>query len=115
MPNFKDIWQNVKQKATDIAHNVYVFAKENPELCGIVVTAGTYAVHGLVKGVKMIHRTGNFRRDKYLKERYIYDRSLGMYLKTRRPLRNNDYIIINKRRQNGEKLSDILASMRLLD
>lgn len=64
---------------------------------------------------KSLVRTHNLKKEQYNKERYIYDRSLGMYLHTKRPLRNKDYVTINRRRKNGEKLSDILESMKILD
>ncbi len=54
-------------------------------------------------------------QEQFNKDRYVYDRSLGMYLKLKRPLGNNDYVLINQRKQQGEKLSNILASMNLLE
>jgi len=55
------------------------------------------------------------RQERYNKERYIYDRSLGMYLHTRRPLTNRDFERISARRRNGERLADILYDMGILD
>lgn len=69
-------------------------------------------------GVKWHHdwsRARKAEQEQFNKERFVYDRSLGMYLKLRRKLTNNDYIIINQRKAGGEKLSDILASMNLLE
>lgn len=106
--------KNLKNKLCDAAIRGIEFVKENPETCGILATVGTTLIGGGVKLTKGIIRTHRIHKEQYLKERYIYDRSLGMYLKTRRPLRNNDYIIINRRRRNGERLSDILAGMGLL-
>lgn len=104
-------WHALKTKAKETARNALQWAKENPELCAVV----TAAAGAGVKGLKSLVRTHNIHREQYNKDRYIYDRSLGMYLKTRRPLRNKDYIMINRRRRNGEKLSDILTSMNILD
>lgn len=49
------------------------------------------------------------------KNLYCYDRSLGHYWKLRRELRNDEWLEIDRRKQNGERLSDILNSMCVLD
>ena len=100
-----------KEKAKRCAGNAIQWVKDNPELAVIATTAIT----ATAKGAKSLIRAHNIRREQYNKDRYIYDRSLGMYLKTRRPLKNKDYITINQRRKNGERLSDILSSMNILD
>lgn len=53
--------------------------------------------------------------DKKLKELYIYDRSMGRYLKLRKPLTQSQMIIIETRKGAGERLFDILYDMDLLD
>ena len=108
-------WQELKSKAKKGATNVANWAKNNPELVGVALTAGTAVVGGAVKVCKGLVRTHNLHREQYNKERYIYDRSLGMYLHTKRPLRTQDFATINARRAKGERLSDILVSMRILD
>ena len=108
-------WHNFKVKASVKARNAIQWVKENQETVGILTTVGAALLGGGVKITKSLVRTHNLKKEQYNKERYIYDRSLGMYLHTRRPLRNKDYITINARRKNGEKLSDILSDMRILD
>lgn len=54
------------------------------------------------------------KQERDLKEKTIYDRSLGKYLKLKRPLKNADMKAILARRDNGEKLSNILMDMNLL-
>lgn len=49
------------------------------------------------------------------KHLYCYDRSLGHYWKLRRELTNEEWLEIDKRKKNGERLSDILDDMRVLD
>ena len=104
-------WHAFKKKATETAKNTLQWAKENPELAAL----GAAGIGAAAKGLKSLVRTYNVKRDQYNKERYIYDRSLGMYLHTRRKLSNKDYSMINSRRAKGEKLSDILTSMKILD
>lgn len=108
-------WHEFKAKAKNRMNDVTNWARNNPELVGVALTAGTAVVGGAVKICKSLVRTHNLHKEQYNKERYIYDRSLGMYLHTKRPLRTQDFAMINARRKNGEKLSDILVSMRILD
>ncbi len=104
-------WSKAKDKAIDAAY----WIKNNPETVGIITTLGAAIIGGTVKIGKGMMRTHNLRKEQYIKERNIYDRSLGMYLHTRRPLRNKDFVTINARRNKGERLSDILIDMNILD
>lgn len=108
-------WHAFASKVREKAVDAYWWVKNNPETAGILATVGTAAIGGAVKIGKSLVRTYNLRQEKYNKDRYIYDRSLGMYLHTKRPLKNQDFVTINTRRKNGEKLADILTSMRILD
>lgn len=108
-------WRSFVTKAKHKMQQGMQWVRDNPESAGILATVGTAALGSGVKIAKSLVRTHNLRREQFNKERYIYDRSLGMYLRTKRPLRNKDYISINRRRKNGEKLSDILESMRILE
>ena len=76
-------------------------------VAGVVLKNGT-------KLVKGIHRSSILRQEKNMKERMIFDRSLGKYLELKRPLKNADMKAILARRDNGEKLSSILLDMNLL-
>lgn len=104
-------WHEMKRKAKKAAVDALNWAKENPELTAL----GAAGIGAAAKGLKSLVRTYNLHRENYNKERWIYDRSLGIYLKTKRPLRNKDYVTINNRRRNGEKLSKILEDMHILE
>ena len=54
------------------------------------------------------------KEEKQLKNDYCYDRSLGHYWKLRRELTNEEWIAIDKRKRNGERLGDILAELKVL-
>lgn len=56
----------------------------------------------------------NLREKKLLKELYCYDRSLGHYWKLRRALTNSEWLTIDSRKNNGERLADILADLKVL-
>lgn len=108
-------WQAFKDRMWIKAQMAANWIRNNPETVGIAMTVGTAVIGGAVKIGKGAIRHRNLRKEQFNKERYIYDRSLGMYLRTKRPLRNKDYLTINARRKNGEKLSDILADMHVLE
>lgn len=108
-------WQQFKDKAWQKTQAAVRWVENNPEAVGFILTAGTIAAGGIKKICNTIGRQSALRQERYNKERYIYDRSLGMYLHTRRPLTNRDFERISIRRRNGERLSDILYTMGILD
>lgn len=110
---------DIKQKAIELKDKVifktkqaYQWCKDNPEMAitigSVIFAGGKYCVKAGVK-----HRQIKEQED--VKNLYCYDRSLGHYWKLRRELRNDEWIEIDRRKQNGERLSDILYSMRVLD
>ena len=110
---------NIKQKAIELkdkvifkTKQVYEWCKDNPEYAiaigSAIFAGGKYCAKAAVK-----HHQIKAQED--VKNLYCYDRSLGHYWKLRRELRNDEWIEIDRRKQNGERLSDILFSMRVLD
>ena len=63
----------------------------------------------------MLSKHAALTKEQTLKDLYCYDRSLGHYWKLRRELTNEEWLEIDKRKKNGERLSDILDAMRVLD
>ena len=108
----------VQRKAVDVRNAIYrkiEWVKEHPEEAAAIAGGVATLLGVLTKGAKTVIRTHNLHKEKQLKDRYIYDRSLGMYLHTKRKLTTKDFTNINKERQNGKKLADILNDMGLLD
>ena len=110
---------NLKQKALELKDKVvfktkraYQWCKDNPEMA-IAIGSAIFA-SGKYLGKAAIKRS-NIKAEEDAKNLYCYDRSLGHYWKLRRELRNDEWLEIDKRKQNGERLSDILDSMRVLD
>ena len=72
----------------------------------------------VIGGVATLFRVGSkhlaLHKEKKLKDLYCYDRSLGHYWRLRRELKNHEWVQIDKRKANGERLADILAEMRVL-
>ncbi|EET59486.1 hypothetical protein BRYFOR_08577 [Marvinbryantia formatexigens DSM 14469] len=64
--------------------------------------------------IKTVGKRVNSQKEKELKDLYCYDRSLGHYWRLRRELTNREWVEIDQRKQNGERLADILASMKVL-
>lgn len=56
----------------------------------------------------------NLCKEEHLKEEYCYDRSLGHYWALKRKLSNKEWLEIEERRKNGDRLADILADLRVL-
>lgn len=107
----KELKDNLKAKLRDAAEWVSDHKEE--------IAIATPIVLGLIaEGTKLgksVIRHNNLVKEQQLKDLYCYDRSLGHYWKLRKPLSNNDWILINQRKANGEALADILSSMKVLD
>lgn len=77
---------------------------------------GMKMIGGLVKDtIRSIDRKVDMKKEQDLQDLYVYDHSLGMYHKLRRPLKPSEKIEIDRRRKEGESKIQILASMGLLD
>lgn len=72
------------------------------------------AIGGITTVVKVVGKRVNLHKQEELKDLYCYDRSLGHYWRLRRELTNKEWLEIDKRKKNGERLSDILSEMKVL-
>ena len=104
-----------KEKMKETASRGYNKAKDfcinNKE---IVVPIAITLATGAVKLGKLAMKSKNLNKEERLKEEYCYDRSLGHYWALRRPLSNKEWLEIDSRKRNGERLSDILSEMKVL-
>lgn len=97
-------WEARKKKAID-------WWEENKAAAIVVVPiAGTV----LAKGIQVIGKSINLHIEERNKDRRLYDTSLGHYWELKRKLNNHDWVQINRRRNEGESLGDILEEMRVL-
>lgn len=71
-------------------------------------------IGGAATIAKVVGRRVNLRKQEELKDLYCYDRSLGHYWRLRRELTNKEWLEIDQRKKNGERLSDILSEMKVL-
>lgn len=80
----------------------------------VAIGIGTFAVGAGGSMIKGLAKRQKVKEEKQLKNNYCYDRSLGHYWKLRRELTNEEWIAIDKRKRNGERLGDILAELKVL-
>ena len=96
----KEGWDKTKQLVVD-----------HPAESLAMATTAIGAVIGLVKRAD---RKADLKKAEQLKDRYIYDRSIGGYWHTRRKLSTNDMLEIERQKKMGRGTGEILRDMRLL-
>ena len=72
------------------------------------------AVGAVVTVAKTVGRRANLHKAESIKNMYCYDRSLGHYWRLKRELSNKEWLDIDRRKRNGERLADILSELRVL-
>ena len=97
---FEQKWKGVKEFYYDHKDEIIIF--------------GPFVIGTLGKILKITGKQLKHRNEKQLKELYCYDRSLGHYWKLRRELSNDEWVEIDKRKNNGERLADILDELKVL-
>lgn len=103
--------ESYKRKGKAKLDQAWELCKEHP---AEAIALGTTFVGGMLGLVKRADRNAAMRKEQELKDRYIYDRSLGKYWKTRKTPSVGEQLEIERRKRNGESMGDILSSMRLL-
>lgn len=84
---------------------------ENKEM---ILTLTPVVIGGVTTVSKVVSKRVNLHKEEMLKDLYCYDRSLGHYWRLRRELSNKEWLEIDRRKANGERLADILAEMKVL-
>lgn len=79
-----------------------------------IATAIGFLIKLIITLIKSVSRSSSLKKQTELKDLYCYDRSLGHYWKLKRKLTNNEWVTINKRKKDGEKLADILSELKVL-
>ena len=72
------------------------------------------AIKGVTTITKVVGKHINLRKEESIKNLYCYDRSLGHYWSLKRELTNQEWLEIDRRKKNGERLADILSDFRVL-
>lgn len=100
-----------KEWFTNKIHDAGDWIYRNKEM---IVLLGPAALGAVTASVKAVSKHISQRKEEQLKDLYCYDRSLGHYWRLRRELTNSEWIEIDKRKQNGERLADILDELKVL-
>ena len=94
----------LKQKAKDFWDTNKVYIAVAAPVVGKVA----------LETVRLVKRHHVARIELRNKDLRLYDTSLGHYWELRRKLNNSDWVTINRRKNLGESLGDILEEMRVL-
>lgn len=81
---------------------------------GVIITLAPVVIGGITTIVKVVGKNVNLRKQESVKNLYCYDRSLGHYWSLRRELTNEEWVTIDRRKKNGERLADILDELKVL-
>lgn len=103
--------RELKEKFNSKVHKGYEWFLRNKDT---IVALTPIVVGGVTTVCKVVGKRINLRKEEQLQDLYCYDRSLGHYWKLKRELSNKEWLEIDKRKKNGERLADILADMRVL-
>lgn len=79
-----------------------------------IITITPIAIGSVTTIAKVVNKRLNLRKQQNLQDLYCYDRSLGHYWRLRRELTNKEWLEIDRRKKNGERLSDVLSEMKVL-
>lgn len=97
-------WKNTRNKAE-------TWWAENKEIVSVVAPA---ALGAAAWGFRVLGKRANLRKEQTLKDKFVYDTSLGHYWELKKKLTNEQWVEIENRRRNGESLGNILARMGVL-
>ena len=103
--------QERKEKFHQKVEYAFNWAYANKE---VLMIATPIVVGAVAAGTKFIGKQITLHKEQNLKDLYCYDRSLGHYWRLKRELTNSEWVEIDQRKQNGERLADILDELKVL-
>lgn len=114
--------EDIKAKIDEVKFNFNVWSVEAEwklrrfwnEHKDEILVLGPVALGAGGKIVNSISRQVKINKEIKLKERFMYNRSLGCYHELRRQPTKREYLEIDRRKKSGESLAHILKDMRLL-
>ncbi len=104
-------WEKFKRKSQEKFREAKEWCVKNKET---ILLIAPVAIGALTTVIKVVGKNVNLNKEENLKNLYCYDRSLGHYWKLRRELSNDEWLEIDQRKKNGERLSDILDELKVL-
>ena len=91
------------------------YVTENPKKVALATVAITALLKNLGRFTNGAGRIISAKQEQYNKERYVYDHSLGIYLKTKRKLTSEDLRMIDRLRTKGFTKVQALMKLGLLE
>lgn len=104
-------FEEVKYKIASKLNRFKYWVVQNKEM---IIYMTPIVIGATATIVKVVGRYVNNKKSEDIKNLYCYDRSLGHYWALRRELTNNEWLEIDTRKKNGERLSDILSELKVL-
>ena len=121
MSKMEELKSKLHKKAWEVKHDASwklqrtsEWIRNNRDVIIAAIPIAAAAVSGTTKIVSKAIARGNLKREQQLRDRYIYDRSLGAYWELKRAPSQAEMLSISKRRKNGESFGEILSSMKLV-
>lgn len=103
--------EHAKWRAKGNIYKAVNWAKDHPEATLAIIGTGIGAAKYFGKAAIKDIRTN---REEALLRMRCYDPSKGHYYYLKRELTNKEWLMVDRRREAGEKLADILDEMRVL-
>lgn len=104
-------WEDFKAWAGRKKEELNVWIGENKEVLKI---ATPVVIGGGLELIKVLVKRSNVNKEEALKTNFIYDRHSGHYYELKRQPKSKQWLEIDRRKDEGERVGDILKDMRLL-
>lgn len=105
-------FEDARYKAERVKEGVAKWARENPSEAASVV--GTAIFGGLTVGYGAVSKAKKKRDEFNERETRQWDPVTGQYYYTKRAMKNNEKLELDRRMKNGESKGEVLRDMRLL-
>lgn len=108
---FKEKVDATKAWAERKKEELSVWIGENKEVLKI---AAPVVIGGGLELIRVIMKRSNVKKEEDLRTNFIYDRRNGHYYELKRQPKSKQWLEIDRRKDEGERVGDILRDMRLL-
>lgn len=98
--------KDIKKKIKNGFNNTIKWCKENKEIIAISIPV-------IIFGIKTFDKNLNLRRAARLRDSSIYDRSMGMYLESTKPLTTAQKLDIDAMHKAGMSYSEIAQKLHI--
>lgn len=106
--------KKIKETACQKVHQTCEWCRKNKELLVVAIPTAAAGIRSVSRAAGSFARRSAVKREERDRNTRFYDHSLGMYWRTKRELKPDELLTIQRRKAAGEKYGDILSSMKLL-